>query len=229
MWIDDLVKDKTFADVGGLWNSKNEKVTEAFLAGAREVTMIDILPYDSHWWDKFDERCKEKGVVYKDKISINIDNSRLTRQVGTFDVVHCAGVLYHCPNPIYTLNQLYSITNDYLIFGTTRIPSDFDDIRFPLDVPNGGVLLSEALTEKQKEICMNFYGLEGSNIFYDGRENELIQYREKRESDPWWYFFTDGYIELILKICGFKILHKNCYWKVENSDCAVYYITEKIK
>jgi hypothetical protein len=27
MWVQDLVKDKTFADVGGLWNTINEKVT----------------------------------------------------------------------------------------------------------------------------------------------------------------------------------------------------------
>ena len=216
MWIaDDLVKDKTFVDVGGLWDTKREKVTEAFLAGAKEVTMVDILPYKSYHWDNFDEKCEEKGVVCKNKISMDINEPSLLERVGTFDVVHCAGVLYHCPNPVYTLNQLYSITNDYLILGTTRIPSDSDDIRFPLGVPNGGVLLTDALTESQKEICINFYGLEGTKPYNFG--------------DFWWYFFTDKYIELILKKCGFKILHKNYYWKVENSDCAVYYVTEKIK
>ena len=54
MWVQDLVKDKTFADVGGLWNTINEKVTVASLAGARDVTMIDLMDYKSHWWDKFD-------------------------------------------------------------------------------------------------------------------------------------------------------------------------------
>ena len=55
-WIEKLVKDKTFVDVGGVWNTTNEKVTEASLAGASEVTMIDAMKDKSHWWDKFDKR-----------------------------------------------------------------------------------------------------------------------------------------------------------------------------
>ena len=229
MWVENLVKDKTFADVGGLWNTINEKVTVASLAGAHEVTMIDLMHNKSHWWDKFDEKCKNHNVVCNNKVSIYINDLSLLDRVGTFDVVHSAGVLYHCPNPIHTLNQFYSITNDYLILGTTRVPSDFDDARFPIDVPSGGLLLSEVLSEEQKQICMEFYGLNKSDIFYDGRIDEFIQYRGKINTNPWWYFFTDEYIEHILKICGFNILEKEYYWKLENSYCAVYYLTEKIK
>jgi hypothetical protein len=79
---------------------------------------------------------------------------------------------------------------------------------------------------------MEFYGLNKSDIFYDGRKDEMTQYNKdmtKRQTNPWWYFFTDEYIEYILKICGFNILKKEYYWKLENSDCAVYYLTEKVK
>jgi hypothetical protein len=231
MWIQDIVKDKTFVDVGGLWHTL-ERVTEASLAGASEVTMIDGMKESSRWWDKFDKRCKEKGVVCKNKISIDINDLSLLERVGTFDVVHCMGVLYHCPNPIHTLNQLYSITNDYLILGTTRIPSNLEDPRFPIDVPAGGVLLSEVLTEKQKEICVNFYNHPDSRvIFYDGREDEVLQYREKLNTHtrPWWYFFTDEYIEYILKICGFKILSKDYNFRLKDSGLNVVYVTEKVK
>ena len=72
MWIQDIVKDKTFVDVGGLWHTL-ERVTEASLAGASEVTMIDGMKESSRWWDKFDKRCKEKGVVCKNKISVTYD------------------------------------------------------------------------------------------------------------------------------------------------------------
>ena len=231
MWIQDIVKDKTFVDVGGLWHTL-ERVTEASLAGASEVTMIDGMKESSRWWDKFDKRCIEKGVVCKNKISIDINDLSLLERVGTFDVVHCMGVLYHCPNPIHTLNQLYSITNDYLILGTTRIPSNLEDPRFPIDVPAGGVLLSEVLTEKQKEICVNFYNHPDSRvIFYDGREDEVLQYREKLNTHtrPWWYFFTDEYIEYILKICGFKILSKDYNFRLKDSGLNVVYVTEKVK
>ena len=231
MWIQDIVKDKTFVDVGGLWHTL-ERVTEASLAGASEVTMIDGMKESSRWWDKFDKRCKEKGVVCKNKISIDINDLSLLERVGTFDVVHCMGVLYHCPNPIHTLNQLYSITNDYLILGTTRIPSNLEDPRFPIDVPAGGVLLSEVLTEKQKEICVIFYNHPDNRvIFYDGREDEVLQYREKLNTHtrPWWYFFTDEYIEYILKICGFKILSKDYNFRLKDSGLNVVYVTEKVK
>ena len=40
-WIKQLAKDRTFVDVGGLWNTVNERVTIAAKAGAAQVTMID--------------------------------------------------------------------------------------------------------------------------------------------------------------------------------------------
>ena len=58
--------------------------------------------------------------------------------------------------------------------------------------------------------------------------NLLRKISNKPDSSPWWYFFTDDYIEYILKICGFNILKKKYYWKLENSYCAVYYLTKKI-
>ena len=81
-----------------------------------------------------------------------------------------------------------------------NVPHFFPLIEDPSDcAPSSiiGILLSEVLSEKQKQICIDFYGLNKSNIFYDGREDEMTQYNKdmtKRKTNPWWYFFTDEYI-----------------------------------
>ena len=79
---------------------------------------------------------------------------------------------------------------------------------------------------------MEFYGLNKSDIFYDGRKDEMTQYNKdmtKRQTNPWWYFFTDEYIEYILKICGFKILSKDYNFRLKDSGLNVVYVTEKVK
>src|SRR4051812_5668734 len=57
-WIARHVSSLSFADVGGLWNTKNERISAAFKAGATRLAMIDVQPLGSHWWNKFHERCR---------------------------------------------------------------------------------------------------------------------------------------------------------------------------
>ena len=43
-YIRQVVAGKSFADVGGLWGTVNEKVSVAHAYGARALTMIDVSP-----------------------------------------------------------------------------------------------------------------------------------------------------------------------------------------
>ena len=52
----------------------------------------------------------------------NIDDPGTPERVGSFDVVHCSGVLYHCPEPLYTLRQLRAITRETLVLGIATMP-----------------------------------------------------------------------------------------------------------
>ena len=49
-YISQVAAGKSFADVGGLWGTVNEKVSVAHTHGARALTMIDVSPPDTELW-----------------------------------------------------------------------------------------------------------------------------------------------------------------------------------
>jgi 2-polyprenyl-3-methyl-5-hydroxy-6-metoxy-1,4-benzoquinol methylase len=110
-WIEKIVSGKTFVDIGGLWGLTNEKVTSAHHAGATDVCMVDIWPPDSEWWLKFRAHCLEKGLGHVREVVTSIDNPNIIQSIGLYDIVHCSGVLYHCPNPFLTIRNLMSLRN----------------------------------------------------------------------------------------------------------------------
>jgi hypothetical protein len=112
-WIGTHAKGRTFADVGGLWGTKNERVSVALRGGAAAAAMIDSMPLDREEWRQFDERCAGLGVSGYQKFQVNLDDPDLVAKVGTYEVVHCSGVLYHCPNPVYSAAQLARLTREF--------------------------------------------------------------------------------------------------------------------
>ena len=55
-FITKVVKNKSFADVGGLWGTVNEKVSVAHAGGASTLAMVDISPPGDVLWERFEER-----------------------------------------------------------------------------------------------------------------------------------------------------------------------------
>ena len=56
VFIAGVVRDRTFADVGGLWGVVNEKVSVGYQYGASQLTMIDVTPPEDELWRQFRER-----------------------------------------------------------------------------------------------------------------------------------------------------------------------------
>jgi 2-polyprenyl-3-methyl-5-hydroxy-6-metoxy-1,4-benzoquinol methylase len=160
-WIKDLVPGKSFVDVGGLWGTVNEKVTVAAKAGAARTAILDIIPLGQPLWQAFHERCTSLGVSGYQSISASIDEPGLERKVGQFDVVHCSGVIYHCPNPLYILTQLARISREYLILTTTVIPSIVSNSKGTITVPPGGAIFIPYLPHDQIEILKEHWEAEG--------------------------------------------------------------------
>ena len=46
-YIRQAVAGKSFADIGGLWGTVNEKVSVAHTHGVRTLSMVDVSPPDS--------------------------------------------------------------------------------------------------------------------------------------------------------------------------------------
>lgn len=199
--LETYIEGKSFIDVGGLWNTVNEKVTVAAKAGAVRTAMLDVMPAGNHLWKMFDERCAEAGVVCDDCISGDINEPSIVERVGIYDVVHCSGVLYHCPNPVFTFNQLRKITRETLIFASIGIPSTISNAKGSIHMEEGSCLFVPALSELQKSVLTeHFSGIEMGGINFDfGGENYA----------PWWYLFTGGFIEALHRLFGLDILEKN--------------------
>jgi len=143
--VGELVVGKTFAEIGGLWGTVNETVSIAMRSGACEATMIDIVEFGDPQWTRFHERCRELGVTGYHSAVGDICNDRLADDVGRFDITHCAGVVYHVPNPIDVIRNLIAITRERFILTSAVVPARLANRAGTLtgNVPDGvGIELS---------------------------------------------------------------------------------------
>ena len=92
-----------------------------------EVLSVDI--WTDAMWEKFQFAIEKRKSQIKHK---RIDVHDLTPdEVGTFDIVFCAGVLYHLRHPLLALEAIRSVTGGLLILETwTLVP--FIHERFPM-------------------------------------------------------------------------------------------------
>ena len=211
-WISALASGKTFADVGGLWGTIAEQVTVAARAGATATTMIDITPEDDGvggLWSLFRERAASFGVTPV-CVQGSIDDPSLPARVGAFDVVHCGGVLYHCPHPMYTLQQLRNVTRETLILATATVPETVTTPAGTLNLATGSALFVPALTTSQRVILGDWLGAVtaqalGVNMPMNGGW-ALDDYA------PWWWFFTPDYVAKLLEVSGFEVRQAAAFW-----------------
>jgi hypothetical protein len=86
-------------------------------AGATRVVLFDGMDPS----DEFDAKHREGGscVTY---VQGDLHDPDDIDALGSFDVVWCAGVIYHSPNPYLQLLHLRRITNERLLLGTQVIP-----------------------------------------------------------------------------------------------------------
>ncbi|MGE5237547.1 MAG: hypothetical protein ACM3ON_01955 [Chloroflexota bacterium] len=222
-WIRSRVRGKTFADVGGLWGTDRERVTVAAQAGASRTAMIDITELDHELWHQFHARCEEQGVTCDASLQANIDDPGLASRVGRYDIVHCAGVIYHCPNPLHTVSQLASITGETLILGSVIIPPVIENTAAGLRVENNSALFVPSLSESQRTTVAQYFEEVGARIY--GINMPLARGWSPDDYTPWWYLFTAGFIAGLVSVCGFKILDSVPEWHGR----AAYFLAERIR
>jgi tRNA (mo5U34)-methyltransferase len=130
---------KTVLDIGawdGFFSFEFER------RGAKRVFAVDTYAWDHGGFDCF----KAAHAFFNSKVEYRrMDVHELDPQaIGTFDLVFCAGVLYHMRNPLLGLERIRSVTAGQLILEThalipalhewvplmTFFPGDEDATRF---------------------------------------------------------------------------------------------------
>jgi tRNA (mo5U34)-methyltransferase len=89
-----------------------------------------VLAIDTHSWDHGALDC---FLFARERLASKVEFRRMDvhelspGQVGTFDLVFCAGVLYHMRNPLLGLERIRSVTDDQLILETHSLLPAFHE------------------------------------------------------------------------------------------------------
>jgi len=164
-----VVPGRTFLDVGPLWVTENEKVSVAHHVGATETTVIDIFPEDNNLWSLLRDRLTRLNVpcTFMSADILRYDDR-------PFDVVYCAGVLYHMPEPLQLIRKLYQICTHHTILSTVIG-----------NVAPGSCVFLPAVPPKQMEVLRRDW-----HEFLGGRTggilSEDIPNLDINSSFPWW-------------------------------------------
>jgi Methyltransferase domain len=107
----------SFVDVGCMWKVDGAYAFLAMDVGATAVTGLDLMPATAAFEAANAGRAAPVRFVQGD-----VNSPEIARTLGTFDVVFCSGVLYHVPNPVFTLARLRAACREVLILGSSTIP-----------------------------------------------------------------------------------------------------------
>lgn len=213
-WVTEASPGKTFAEVGGLWGVVNEQVTAAARAGATATTMIDVAPSEGegNLWQQFRERAASLGVSGTTCVQGSIDDPATAERAGSFDVVCCNGVLYHCPEPLHTLRQLRAITREKLILGTVSMPETVATSAGTVSEEAGGAIFVPALGNSQRAVFAQWLRELGDvNVEAVGVTHPTSWAID--DYDPWWWFFTRDHVAGLLRVAGFEVESVASYWE----------------
>jgi hypothetical protein len=214
-WVSTAAAGRSFAEVGGLWGTTNEQITVAARAGATATTMIDVAPAEDgteDLWTLFRERAASLGVTDTTCVQGSIDDPQTVQRVGSFDVVSCSGVLYHCPDPLHTLRNLRAITRETLILGTASMPETVSSSVGTVSVEAGSALLVPAMTESQRAVLGEWLrevgAVQALGVNYPMQTDWALE-----DYGAWWWFFTRDYVAALLRIAGFTVETLASYWE----------------
>ena len=209
-YIARVAKGKTFAEVGGLWGTVSEKVSVASKYGAVGLTMIDAMPAFLPWWQDFHDRMTSFNIANYHCINQDITQIQLADIGEPYDVVHCAGVLYHHPHPLQILVALRQITREHLIFTSAITQQVIENELGRYEIPASGVMFIPALDDAERAILTAYWRQYINN-------NQLIGITEKAVFDmnnfaACWWLPTATALEAMCEVAGFNVLDKGLTW-----------------
>lgn len=206
-----VVSGRSFADVGGLWGTVNERVSVAHRLGARSLTMIDAIPEADPFWAAFEERRGKLGVPLVTRVSSDIVRLAEAPNPPLFDVVHCSGVLYHIPEPLRLLLSLKRITREHLVLTSLVARSEYPHAAGPLHVPEAACVFIPALEGAEKEAVANYWqGLVGDGAVGLTRENPTWRLED---FGPWWWLPRPAALRKLCQTAGFSLVETAEFWE----------------
>jgi SAM-dependent methyltransferase len=181
------VPGRTFVDVGCMWRVDGAYAFHALASGATAVTGVDINPATAMFG--------ERNAAVEDRVRFvqaDINDPTLPDRIGEYDVVFCSGVLYHVPNPVYSIEQLRRLCRGTLILTPASV--------LELETPQAAVFLPylEAADRQRLDFPVHARkrGLDSAVIEHRGYAN-------------WLWLPTASCLRAVVRFAGFETL--GCY------------------
>ncbi|QSR84388.1 methyltransferase domain-containing protein [Methylacidimicrobium sp. B4] len=199
-----VVSGRSFADVGGLWGTVNERVSVAHRLGARALTMIDVAPAEEPRWAAFEERRIQLNLPPVACLSSEVIRLAEGPNPPLFEVVHCSGVLYHIPEPLRLLRALHRITQEHLVLHSLVARGEYALAEGSFRVPDAACLFIPALAGSEQEAVSGHW----RRLVADGAVGLTRENPTWRMNDfgPWWWLPRPSALRMLCQIAGFTVL-----------------------
>lgn len=195
-------KNKSFIDVGGLYEVVKERISSAHDAGAEQLTLLDIEPLDCSWWRDLRIRLDERGIKNCEFISCDF---LVSRDLPKYDIVHSSGMLYHLPSPLHYLKRLREITGDYCILTSTTLNSTLEYQGRVMKLPDSALIFLPALTGDEFEILTGWFRDAGYGEVAE-KASALGGYLNFENYYPNWFMPTVPAFKAMAVCAGFEIV-----------------------
>ncbi len=200
-FFDQVVKDKSFIDVGGIYGIVREKVSVARRLGAGRVALLDLPPASDASWDQMRDHLAKNNVTDCEFLSGDVQRLHVEPR----DVVHCSGVLYHVPNMLGFVAALRKLTKEHCILSTTVMPTSVEVDGESLTTMDGAAVFLPGLAGKERDIFVKYWQRWGAEDITFA-EPQYGGHRNLANFFPNWWIPTVGAFKAIATCAGFTIL-----------------------
>lgn len=192
--VEALAPHRSFLDVGGMYAVAGDVAFWAEDAGATEVLLFDGMDPSTEFVRKHEAR--QSIVKYRQG---DLHDPEDVRLLGPWDVVWCAGVIYHSPDPYRQLLHLRSLTKETLLLGSHIIP----------EVPGieGGCIFYPGRSEVSEAAFAAFHNEVDA---YPGMTKPFIDAPAMAYANMWWGISLSA-LRAMLHYAGFEIVSEYRY------------------
>jgi hypothetical protein len=176
---------KSFIDIGCMWRVDGEYCIRAVRAGAKSVLGVDVNEATPEFFQKNQENGGKVRFIKGD-----LNDPSIEQWAGRHEVVFCSGVLYHLPNPIYSIFQMRKLCSELLILTSASVMEQ--------SVPNSAVFLPGL--DDQTRDNLNFQG--GRRGAKWGLDAPIDR---DRGYAPWFWLPTPSCIRSMVEAAGFEV------------------------
>jgi SAM-dependent methyltransferase len=188
----DLAPGKSFVDLGGMYGIHGLIAFLAEEAGAESVALFDGMDPSPEFVAEHEKRGSKVRYTQGD-----LHDPVAVAELGRFDVVWCAGVIYHSPNPYLLIEHLRLITRETLMLATHIVP----------EIPGfpSACIWYPGLPEEARRTFADAHGGRADSLW--GASTEFDRTEALGYANFWWGI-TPSALRGMLDVANFEVLEE---------------------